>query len=163
MFIIEIVIEINITFNIMYTQHPGHAKDYVHTMDSILYNSILILGGDGTINEILNGILSRKDGYLPIFGFLPGGTGNSVLHDLDFLDPIEALEPIINYKVKHIDVMALQFNSLVEYSINILGWGLVADIALFAEKLRFLGQSRYDIASLYYILKLQSRLCTLIS
>ena len=154
--------EHSLIFKMIYTNHPGHAKEYVHTMDATLYDSILILGGDGTINEVLNGILSRTDSYLPTFGFLPGGTGNSVLHDLDFLDPIEALEPIINHRVKYIDVMSLQFNKLIEYSINILGWGLVTDIALFAEKLRFLGRSRYDIASLYYIIKLQSRLCTLV-
>tara|TARA_B100000029_G_scaffold512622_1_gene609793 strand:+ start:860 stop:1762 length:903 start_codon:yes stop_codon:yes gene_type:complete len=152
----------NIQFDVLYTTHAGHAKEYVHTIDANLYDSILILGGDGTINEILNGILLRLDGYLPIFGFLPGGTGNSVLHDLEYLDPITALKPVLNHKTKYIDVMALKFNNLIEYSINILGWGLVADIALFAEKLRFLGQSRYDIASLYYILKLQSRSCTLI-
>ena len=151
-----------IKFDIIYTTHQGYAKNYVYAMDSTLYNSILILGGDGTINEILNGILSRTDGYLPTFGFLPGGTGNSVLHDLEYLDPLSALSPIINQRIKHIDVMALQLKSCIEYSINILGWGLVADIACFAEKLRFIGQSRYDIASLYYILRLKSRHCMLI-
>ena len=30
----------NIKFDIMYTKHHGHAKDYVHTMDSVLYDSI---------------------------------------------------------------------------------------------------------------------------
>ena len=152
----------NIKFDIMYTKHHGHAKDYVHTMDSVLYDSILILGGDGTINEIVNGILSRKDGYLPILGFLPGGTGNSVLHDLGYQDSIVALEPLLSHTINHIDVMSLQFNNLIEYSINILGWGLVADIAIFAEKLRFIGQSRYNIASLYYILQSTARDCTLI-
>ena len=58
--------------------------------------------------------------------------------------------------------MALQFKHFIEYSINILGWGLVSDIAIFSEKLRFIGQSRYDIASLYYILKSKVRECTLI-
>ena len=131
-------------------------------MDNALYQSILILGGDGTINEVLNGILLREDDYLPTFGFLPGGTGNSVLHDLNYLEPISALEPILNNRVKYIDVMALQFSNHLEYSINILGWGLVSDIAILAEKLRFIGQMRYDFASLYYILKLKKRDCTLI-
>ena len=152
----------NIQHDIMHTTHPGHGKEHVSTMDATLYDSILILGGDGTINEILNGIFLRTDGYLPIFGFLPGGTGNSVSHDLEYLDPISALKPLVSNSIKYIDVMALQFNNVIEYSINILGWGLVADIALLAEKIRFIGQSRYDIASLYYILKLKSRDCTLI-
>jgi len=151
-----------IKFDVIYTPHKGYAKDYVYHMDSALYDSILILGGDGTINEILNGILSRTDDYLPTFGFLPGGTGNSVLHDLAYLNPIVALKPLLNHRIKYIDVMTLQFKNFIEYSINILGWGLVADIAIFAEKLRFIGQSRYDIASLYHILQLKARDCTLI-
>ena len=152
----------NIIYDTFYSTYQGHSKSYVSTMDSRLYDSILILGGDGTINEILNGILLRKDGYLPTFGFLPGGTGNSVLHDLGYLNPTQAMRPLLANRIKYIDVMTLKFNNLTEYSINILGWGLVSDIAVFAEKLRFIGQSRYDIASLYYILKLQSRDCVLI-
>ena len=58
--------------------------------------------------------------------------------------------------------MSLTFNHHVEYSINILGWGLVSDIAILAEKLRFIGQIRYDLASLYYIMKLKARDCQLV-
>jgi diacylglycerol kinase (ATP) len=160
--IIQILNDHHITVDTIYTKHKNYAKEYVLNMKTPLYTSILILGGDGTINEILNGILLRKDRYLPIFGFLPGGTGNSVLHDLNYLDPISALAPILNNSIKYIDVMSLTFNHHVEYSINILGWGLVSDIAILAEKLRFIGQIRYDLASLYYIMKLKARDCQLI-
>ena len=160
--IIQILNDHHITVDTIYTKHKNYAKEYVLNMKSPLYTSILILGGDGTINEILNGILLRKDRYLPIFGFLPGGTGNSVLHDLNYLDPISALAPILNNSIKYIDVMSLTFNHHVEYSIIILGWGLVSDIAILAEKLRFIGQIRYDLASLYYIMKLKARDCQLV-
>ena len=160
--IIQILNDHHITVDTIYTKHKNYAKEYVLNMKTPLYTSILILGGDGTINEILNGILLRKDRYLPIFGFLPGGTGNSVLHDLNYLDPISALAPILNNSIKYIDVMSLTFNHHVEYSINILGWGLVSDIAILAEKLRFIGQIRYDLASLYYIMKLKARDCQLV-
>ena len=105
----------NIKFDIIYTPHKGYAKQYVHSIEPTLYHSILILGGDGTINEILNGILSRSDKYLPTFGFLPGGTGNSVVHDLQYLDPLSALQPMLNNHIKSIDVMVLQFSSFIEY------------------------------------------------
>ena len=58
--------------------------------------------------------------------------------------------------------MTFQFSNFIEYSINILGWGLVSDIAILAEKLRFLGSSRYNIASIYYILQFKKRLAKLI-
>ena len=43
-----------------------------------------------------------------------------------------------------------------------MGWGLVSDIAILAEKLRSIGQFRYNLASLYYILKLKHRDCKII-
>ena len=72
--VIKVLDQHQISFDIIYTPNQGYAKTYVYNMDAKLYRSLLILGGDGTINEILNGILSREDGYLPTFGFLPGGT-----------------------------------------------------------------------------------------
>ena len=42
-------------------------------------------------------------------------------------------------------------NDSKEYSINIVGWGMISDINILAEKLRFMGSVRYTIASLYYI------------
>ena len=160
--IIQILNDHHIAIDIIYTKYKNHAQEHVLNMKDPAYSGILILGGDGTINEILNGILLRQDGYLPTFGFLPGGTGNSVLHDLNYLDPVSALSPILKNTIKYIDVMSLTFSHHIEYSINILGWGLVSDIAILAEKLRFIGQLRYDIASLYYIIKLKTRDCQLI-
>jgi len=160
--IIEYFKKKSINIDTIYTTKKGFAKQYVFNLKANQYNSLLILGGDGTINEVLNGILSRNDQYLPTFGFLPGGTGNSVLHDLGYLTIKDALAPIIKKQIKYIDVMTFQFSNFIEYSINILGWGLVSDIAILAEKLRFLGSSRYNIASIYYILKLKKRLAKLI-
>ena len=159
--VLNILNQSNIDTNVIYTTHKGHAKEYITALNQPTYHSIIVLGGDGTINEVINGLLLRQDKYLPKLCFLPGGTGNSVLHDLQYLDPISALEPIFNNSIKYIDVMALQFKNFIEYSINILGWGLVSDIAILAEKLRMIGSVRYNLASLYYILKLQSRHCTI--
>ena len=39
---------------------------------------IVAVGGDGHVNEVLNGMYARKDGInLPI-GFVPNGSGNVV-------------------------------------------------------------------------------------
>lgn len=42
------------------------------------FSAVGVVGGDGSFNEVITGMLSRKDGFnLPI-GFIPGGTGNSL-------------------------------------------------------------------------------------
>ena len=56
--------------------------------------------------------------------------------------------------LRKIDVMELSFYDNIEYSINIVGWGMVTDIGILSEKLRWLGPARYTIASLVYILSL---------
>ena len=48
--------------------------------------------------------------------------------------------------------MELKFDKTTEYAFNILGWGLATDIGLSAEKIRWLGSSRYTVASLLHIL-----------
>ena len=48
--------------------------------------NFIIIGGDGTFNEAVNGFMKRKiQGGLKNInvGFLPGGTGNSFMHDLN--------------------------------------------------------------------------------
>ena len=145
------------SIDILYTKYKNHAKFFIMKLNPETYQSILIFGGDGTYNEVINGILLRKDNYSPILGFIPGGTGNAVMHHLGYLDPQKALTPIINDSQRKIDVMQINYLNTIEYSINIIGWGMIADIGLLSEKMRWLGSLRYTIASLIYILKLNKR------
>ncbi len=152
----------NLHFDIFISKYKYHIKEYILLLDSKIYTDIIICGGDGTFNEVVNGLLSRTDAYLPRLGFLPGGSGNSVMHDLNATNIDTALKSIINNRIKFIDVMQLEYSNKKEYAINIAGWGLVSDIAYLAEKLRFLGPSRYTVSSLVYILFSKNRPASLI-
>ena len=68
------------------TTHSGHAKQIIESIDLLNFNAILVLGGDGTMHEVINGLLKRKDKInLPI-GNIPTGSGNSLLYDLGKFD-----------------------------------------------------------------------------
>ena len=136
------------------TEYAGHAKEICQTIDK--YKYLIAVGGDGTFNEIINGLMLNKN-ELPVLGFLPGGTGNSVMHDLGGENYKNAIQNILNGKLNKIDILKLQFSDYIEYSLNIVGWGMVADINKLSEKLRFLGSSRYTLSSLYYVFKKKSR------
>lgn len=151
----------NIKPDIFLSEYKNHIYDYVHTVPISLYTDIIIWGGDGTFNEVINGLLNRTDNYLPVLGFLPGGSGNSVMHDLECLTLDKAIKIISKKNKKLIDVMAIHFPNMIEYSINIVGWGMVADIASLAEKLRYLGTMRYTIASIVHIIISNIRDCIL--
>ena len=121
-FLISYFKDYKINPKIFLTKYKGHAREYLQNIDNNLFTNIIIYGGDGTFNEVINGILSRDDQYLPILGFLPGGSGNSVMHHLNKLNLKEACNLIIDNQIKKIDVMKIVYPDNIEYSINILGW-----------------------------------------
>ena len=80
-------LELNLfRYEIKTTTHSGHAKQIIESIDLLNFNAILVLGGDGTMHEVINGLLKRKDKInLPI-GNIPTGSGNSLLYDLGKFD-----------------------------------------------------------------------------
>lgn len=88
------------------------------------YDHILIAGGDGTINMILNEIKCRNIN-LPI-GILPTGTANDFSKALNIsFDIEEAIENIINSYPKKIDIGKI--NS--KYFINVASAGMFTDVS----------------------------------
>ena len=80
--------------DILETERAGHAYEYAYELDYTGYDGLCAIGGDGTMHEIINGMLKRPDKrQLPI-GLVTGGTGNSFMHDLDCLDPVNAAKRI---------------------------------------------------------------------
>ncbi len=146
---------------LIFTEYPGHATKIAQDFSEGDYKGIIIIGGDGTYNEVINGVLTRKDQQLPILGFVPGGSGNSLIHHLNCLELKQALSPIIKQKTRFIDLMKLKFETHEEFAFNIIGWGMAVDILKLSEKLRWLGPARYTIASLISILKFKKRFAKL--
>ncbi len=142
------------------TRYAGHAYDYANTLDFNNFDGICAIGGDGTMFELINGMLNRNDKRKIPIGLITGGTGNSFMHDLDCLDPVEAAKRIISGKLRPIDI-AKVYNTKTKkviYSFNIVGWGVATDANKRAEKLRWLGQIRYNIAAIIEVLKSSKRI-----
>ena len=152
----------NIELNIIETMFKGHAKELAEQLDFSDYDGLISIGGDGTLHEVVNGLMFRKDQNNFPIGIIPGGSGNSFMRDLELTDPIEAANAIINGNTKLIDVAKMNINNITKYAINIIGWGLVTDIANKAEKYRWLGTNRYTILSVLEVFTYKPRLAKLI-
>ena len=148
--------------NIIETTFSGHAKELACQEKLDDYDGFLAIGGDGTLHEVINGMLNRKDHKKIPIGLIPGGSGNSYMHDLDLKDPMQAARAIINNNKRLVDVAKVKINNETKYSMNMIGWGLVTDIGNKAEHYRWLGTSRYTILSILEVLKNKSRSATLI-
>lgn len=93
--------EYNIKYEMEFTTKPKEAIKIAEEKSQI-YNTIIAVGGDGTVNEVAKGIINSKKATL---GIIPGGTGNDMSKSLGIsMDPKEALEAIIRGKKKNIDI-----------------------------------------------------------
>lgn len=67
----------NINHQIYITERPGHATELARDIVADADTAIIAAGGDGTCNEVINGLMSRpKTANMPVFGVLPIGRGN---------------------------------------------------------------------------------------
>jgi diacylglycerol kinase family enzyme len=89
--------------DVVETRYRGHAAALAEAAAADSRDVVLTLGGDGTVNEAVNGLLSadRHDGgrsaaHLPLLAPLPGGAANVFVRALGFPDdPVDAAGRII--------------------------------------------------------------------
>jgi diacylglycerol kinase family enzyme len=72
--------EVDLT--VVTTTHRGHASQLAATTDGL--DLIVTLGGDGTINEVVNGMLNSGRTDLPMLATIPGGSANVLARALGF-------------------------------------------------------------------------------
>ncbi len=67
-----------LNFDVVRTERPWHAADLAREAAAAGYDAVVALGGDGTSNEVLNGLMQarREDGNTCAMGVLCVGTGN---------------------------------------------------------------------------------------
>ena len=151
-----------IEFDYFETNYKNHAKDLIYKIKLDQYDGLIIIGGDGTFHEAVNGLMIRHDNLKIPIGIIPGGSGNSFLYELNDANPLSVFNTILKFKKRSIDVIKVKTPSEILYSINLVGWGLVTDIGKSAEKFRLLGTSRYTLVSITEIIKNKERNATLI-
>jgi len=147
---------------IIETTFAGHAQELANQLNLSAYDGFIGIGGDGTLHEITNGMLSRHDGNKIPIGIIPGGSGNSYMHDLSLTDPLKAAQAIINGTTRSLDSAKVEVNHVVKYSMNMVGWGLVTDVGNKAEHFRWLGTNRYTILSVVEVFRHKNRSAILI-
>ena len=155
--VIPLFNENNIQLNVIETEYAGHNKKIAMEVDMNGYDGFCCIGGDGTMSEVINGVMNRKDLNRFPLGLITGGTGNSFMHDINCLDPIEATKRIIDGKRRKIDIFSCKTPDKLFYGFNILGWGIPTDANLLADKMRWIGSQRYNLASILEVLSHRKR------
>jgi YegS/Rv2252/BmrU family lipid kinase len=74
----RLILDAGLDHEVALTEHRGHAIDLTLECVKQGYRKIAVVGGDGTLNEVLNGIFLQQESEPGEFliGMIPVGTGN---------------------------------------------------------------------------------------
>lgn len=145
--VIEILNEKGVEFAAHYTAREKEAIEIAKELSEEGATDIIALGGDGTLNEVLNGINPEKVNL----GLIPCGTGNDFAAAAKIpLDTEKALDIILNDSPKSTDYMVCGGVR----GINVIGTGIDVDILKRCRRARFFkGKLQYVIALIVSLMK----------
>jgi YegS/Rv2252/BmrU family lipid kinase len=122
-----------IEFEIVQTTEAGHGIDLAKKAVRDGWPAIIAVGGDGTMGEVVNGIMQEASGRDCHFGFIPAGTGNDFARSLQIpLDMTDAIKALLTAKTKIIDIGKEREG----YFAIITGLGFPADVMAKANAYR---------------------------
>ena len=112
-------IDKGLEYKALFTEGPGHATKLASSLtehkslddDNSSPIRLIVLGGDGTLNEAINGI---QDFENTLVGYIPIGSSNDFARDLSFPKKLDDLiEQILEAKnVRTLDLGRLTYNSM---------------------------------------------------
>lgn len=108
-------------YDIRITDRPGNATEIVRNYDYSEECNVYSIGGDGTLNEVINGLINKN----ATLGIIPAGSGNDFVRSyLEGTDLKDILKETIEGNSKEIDVGGINN----KYFINISSVGFFADV-----------------------------------
>lgn len=135
--------EKGIEYQLHLTEKVGHATEYARELTQTGAN-LIVLGGDGTFNEVLNGIVDFDN---TVVGFIPAGTGNDYVKAtrIPTMTP-DAIDLILGGKTGYIDYIDMGDKRCL----NIAGAGMDVDVLVkYANMKLFKGKIRYKLATIH--------------
>jgi len=144
-------------FHCVFTEHRNHA---IHLTEQNLekgYRNLVVVGGDGTMNEVLNGIMNQTKAPLEeiYLGMIPVGTGNDWCRTFGI--PFDYKKAIHILKTKKIFIQDIgkviyykKNNTLQRYFLNVAGMGYDALVAKKTNILKEKGKGG-PLAYIYFV------------
>lgn len=116
-------------FEFLETRQPDDAKTIAANARQNGFDLVVAAGGDGTINQVVNGLMSRRS--RPALGVIPMGTGNDLARTLGIPieDPAGAVKAILQNQVRPIDVIKMKMgNAKPRWCINVAAGGFTGQM-----------------------------------
>jgi diacylglycerol kinase family enzyme len=100
-------LESRVKLTVKHTDHRGHAIEIARQAARDGVDVLIVHGGDGTVNEVVNGVLGEPGalgaiGMAPVVGVVPGGAANVFARALGISpDPTEAMNQLVDLLDEH--------------------------------------------------------------
>lgn len=132
------------------TERRLHAWEIARGSATPGYNVVVAVGGDGTVHEVINGLMQIEESARPALAVLPGGTGNDFARGIGTPKRAElAIQALLNGTRKRVDVG--QVND--RYFGSISGVGFDAETARQANQWpKWIGGTALYVAALLKML-----------
>jgi diacylglycerol kinase (ATP) len=109
------------------TKAPGHATEIARQAGAEGRQLVIACGGDGTLNEVVNGLAAHQNGNRVPLALLPGGTANVLAKELDLpWDIPSAAKKLVQGEIKDIALglaTPLEHPSKKRYFLAVAGAG----------------------------------------
>eukprot|EP00656_Telonema_subtile_P001139 TRINITY_DN10535_c0_g2_i1.p1 TRINITY_DN10535_c0_g2~~TRINITY_DN10535_c0_g2_i1.p1 ORF type:complete len:189 (-),score=28.58 TRINITY_DN10535_c0_g2_i1:45-611(-) len=99
----------NLNYEMIVSERAGHIQDFLASAELADVGGVVVAGGDGSVNEAVNGILSRDDRHevlsIPLT-VLPHGSDNALARALGTRQTLDAVLALIQGVCVAIDVIS---------------------------------------------------------
>jgi YegS/Rv2252/BmrU family lipid kinase len=148
-------------FEIILTKGPGDAIEIARSLPLAENDAAVAAGGDGTCNEVANGLLTRKNPppKPPVFGVLPIGRGNDFASTPGISeDPEAALEILLRGNIRPLDAGMVKGGFFPEgrYFVNGVGIGFDTKVGFAAAKMKIKSGLAYAAGALVTIARYEA-------
>lgn len=141
----------HIEFRLDRTEGPGHAMELAGAAVASGVSRLLVVGGDGTVHEVVNGLLGAEEGAsLPDIAVLPLGTGNDFYRMVGAPKTLDGAMDMLQWGIpRPFDVGLARWEGGSRWFVNLLGVGIDVEVLRRREGVRRLrGLAQYLVALL---------------
>ena len=121
------------TCRFFYSSKRGDARKYAHSLTAAGQTELVVIGGDGTVNEVLSGMV---DPSAVTLGIIPAGTGNDFASVAGIPLGAKAVDVILDGEAQPTDYIECG----TRRSLNIAGTGMDVEILRRCENMKYGGR-----------------------
>lgn len=91
-------------YDVLISEHPGHVYELAATAGDDGYDVVAAAGGDGTVNEVIRGLIDSEAIAEVTLGVVPTGTGNDFAGNIGVTDVPTAFDALAEGERRRIDL-----------------------------------------------------------